>query len=99
MFGFGRHEEAYAKVYGGGEHHSSWTHELIAGAAAFEAMKKYENDRGGDHKLTKEIFAGMAGAEADKLFETRGLDALDREEARRQAERQAAEIYDQKYSN
>ncbi|KAF9976804.1 hypothetical protein BGZ73_007711 [Actinomortierella ambigua] len=97
MFGFGQHEESYAKVYGGGEHHSSWTHELIAGAAAFEAMKKYENDHGGNHKLTKEILAAMAGAEADKLFETRGLDWLDREKARRQAQEHAAEMYDQRY--
>ncbi|KAF9155807.1 hypothetical protein DFQ26_009624 [Actinomortierella ambigua] len=99
MFDFGRHEEAHAKVYGGGEHQSSWTHELIASAAAFEAMKKHEKDTGGSHKLTKEVFAGMAGAEADKLFQTKGLDALDREEAKRQAEQQAGAIFDQKFSN
>lgn len=45
MFGF--HEDAHDQVYGGKTHHSSWTHEMIAGAAAFEAMKSYEGQAGG----------------------------------------------------
>lgn len=32
--------QAYEAVYGGQEHQSKWSHELIAGAAAFEAEKK-----------------------------------------------------------
>jgi len=45
MFGF--HEDAHAQVFGGGAHQSSWTHEMIAGAAAFEAAKAYERKNGG----------------------------------------------------
>ncbi|KAF9317760.1 hypothetical protein BG000_003904 [Podila horticola] len=96
MFGF--HEDAHDQVYGGKTHHSSWTHEMIAGAAAFEAMKSYEGQAGGSHQLSKEIFAGLAAAEADKLFETKGLDGLDRERAKAQAQQQAEALYDQKFS-
>ncbi|KAG0037777.1 hypothetical protein BGZ82_001863 [Podila clonocystis] len=96
MFGF--HEDAHAQVYGGKTHHSSWSHELIAGAAAFEAMKSYERQSGGGHQLSKEVFAGLAAAEADKLFETHGLDGLDRERAKYEAQTQAEALYDQKYS-
>ncbi|KAF9111254.1 hypothetical protein BGX27_005169 [Mortierella sp. AM989] len=96
MFGFG---EDHSAVYGESTHKSSWTHELIAGAAAFEAMKSYEdkNDQDG-HKLTKEIFAALAAAEADKLIETKGLDLIDREKAKYQAKENAERIYDEKYS-
>ncbi|KAG9069256.1 hypothetical protein KI688_010154 [Linnemannia hyalina] len=98
MFGFGNHEDAHNQVYGGQTHHSEWSHELIASAAAFEAMKSVESGRPEDkHKLTKEVFAAMAGAEADKLFETRGLDFLDRERATMQAKQAAANLYDQNY--
>ncbi|KAG9073062.1 hypothetical protein KI688_000847 [Linnemannia hyalina] len=96
MFGFGEHHD---EVYGSEGHKSSWSHELIAGAAAFEAMKSVENGRPEDkHKLTKEIFAALAGAEADKLFESKGLDFLDREKAKHQAKQNAERIYDEKYS-
>ncbi|KAG0314471.1 hypothetical protein BGZ99_008117 [Dissophora globulifera] len=94
MFGFDDHHD---QVYNGGAHESSWTHELIAGAAAFEAMKSYESGKAGSH-LTKEMFAALAGAEADKLFETKGLDHLDRERAKRQAEHNAGKIYDAKFA-
>ncbi|KAF9356309.1 hypothetical protein BGX26_005457 [Mortierella sp. AD094] len=99
MFGFDSHHE---EVYGtdASEHKSSWTHELIAGAAAFEAMKAYEkkNDAGGSHQFAKEAFAALAAAEADKLFETKGLDFMDREKAKHQAKKNAERIYDEKYA-
>ncbi|KAG0312141.1 hypothetical protein BGZ97_011434 [Linnemannia gamsii] len=98
MFGFGNHEDAHNQVYGGQTHHSEWSHELIAGAAAFEAMKSVERGRPEDkHKLTRELFAAMAGAEADKLFESKGLDFLDRERASMQAKEQAGKLFDQNY--
>ena len=54
-------------------HKSSITHELIAGAAAFEAMKAYEKKRAQeghhDHSTAREIIAAIAGAEVDKKFE------------------------------
>ncbi len=38
--------------------------------------------------MAKEILAGIAGAEVDKLFETKGLDFLDREKAKHHARQQ-----------
>ncbi|KAG0009468.1 hypothetical protein BGZ80_002357 [Entomortierella chlamydospora] len=96
MFGFG--QDAHDQVYGGKTHKSSWTHEILAGAAAAEAMKSVESGSTDKHKLTKEVFAGIAGAEADKLFETKGLDTLDREKVKRQAREQACQMYDQNYA-
>lgn len=49
------------------------------------------------HGFAKELIAGIAGAEVDKLFETKGLTALDREEAKRHASRRAEEMYDAQY--
>ncbi|KAG0262746.1 hypothetical protein BG011_009786 [Mortierella polycephala] len=95
MFGF---DKSHEQVYGETTHKSSWSHELIAGAAAFEAMKHAEGSGGGHHKLSKEVFAGFAAAEADKLIETKGLDFVDREEVQRNARRNAEQIYDAKYA-
>ncbi|KAG0208810.1 hypothetical protein BGX28_000353 [Mortierella sp. GBA30] len=92
MFGFDEHHD---QVYGEKADKASWTHEMIAGAAAFEAMKSVERGSTDKHKLTKEMFAAFAGAEADKLFETKGLDFLDREKAKAQAQQNAERIYDE----
>jgi hypothetical protein len=43
------------------------------------------------------MLAGLAGAEVDKLFETKGLDEYDREKAKRHAKMQAEKLYDQQY--
>ncbi|KAL7748256.1 hypothetical protein RI367_006442 [Sorochytrium milnesiophthora] len=93
--------EHHKAVYGG-EHKSSFTHEAIAGAAGFEAMKAYEDKcrREGQpesHAFAKEMLAGFASAEVDKLFETKGLDYLDREEAKRKAVQQAHRYYEEQY--
>ncbi|KAF9967591.1 hypothetical protein BGZ70_008965 [Mortierella alpina] len=96
MFGFG---DSHDTVYNDKTHKVSWTHELIAGAAAFEAMRSYEGQHPDDkHQLTKEIFAGLAAAEADKLVETKGLDFMDREKVKHEAKKNAERIYDEKYS-
>lgn len=83
-------------------HKSSLTHEVIAGAAAYEAMKAYEKKRAQeghhDHSTAREIIAAIAGAEVDKKFETGGLDWLDKEEAKRQAQQHAVAAYDQQYA-
>ncbi|KAJ3314533.1 hypothetical protein HDV04_006072 [Boothiomyces sp. JEL0838] len=92
IFGlFGAHHEAKAaEVYGMQKvephHKASLTHEVIAGAAAFEAARKYEqhcaaNGKPDNHALAKELFAGFLGAELDKLVETKGLDWIDKEKA------------------
>jgi len=101
LFGMFESETAHKQVYGG-EHDGSLTHELLAGAAGFEAMRKYEKHRESEgitehHELGKEMLAGFAAAECDKLFETRGLDFIDRERARHGAQEQARHLYDQRY--
>ncbi|GKZ67775.1 hypothetical protein AnigIFM63309_008535 [Aspergillus niger] len=80
------------------EHHAKFTHEVIGGAAAYEAMKAYEehqakNGKPDNHAQAKEILAGLAGAFVDREFETKGLDKYDewkakREDAKRHAEEQ-----------
>ena len=49
------------------------------------------------HGMAKEMLAGIAMAEVDKLFETKGLDYLDKEKAKREAKKQAEQLYDEKY--
>ncbi|KAJ5126589.1 hypothetical protein N7448_007368 [Penicillium atrosanguineum] len=70
------------------EHDASFSHELIAGAASYEAAKAYEEhcERNGQpesHDKAKEIMAGFAGAFIDREVETKGLDFIDREKAKR----------------
>ncbi|RXK42554.1 hypothetical protein M231_00108 [Tremella mesenterica] len=84
-------------------HKAAFSHELIGGAAAFEAMKAYEghlqaNGQPPSHAVAKEIIAGLVGAEIDKLVETKGLDAWDQHKinaAREHAQKQAFEAFDQ----
>ncbi|KAK0518726.1 hypothetical protein OC834_007627, partial [Tilletia horrida] len=52
-----------------------------------------------NHALAKELLAGFAGAEVDKLFETKGLDFLSREQAKRHVQQEAEQAYDQQYGN
>lgn len=42
---------------------------------------------------------GFAGAEVDKLVETKGMDYIDRERARGQAQRQVEHLYDNQYGD
>lgn len=51
------------------------------------------------HAFAKELIAGIAGAEVDKLVETKGLDAIDREKAKRHAKQQAEQLYDQQHGD
>ncbi|GJJ74379.1 hypothetical protein EMPS_06737 [Entomortierella parvispora] len=96
MFGFdSHHDEVYNNP---SANKASWSHELIAGAAAYEVMKKHEAGTDSSHKFSKEVFAAMAGAEADKLIETKGLNFVDREKAQTQARQNAERIYDARYA-
>jgi len=97
----GHHQQVYQQPTPQ-DHKSSWSHELIAGAAAFEAMKAYEHKRQAEglpenHQFAKEMLAAVASAEVDKLVETKGLDWVDKERAKRQAVQQAHAAYDEKY--
>ncbi|KAG9079548.1 hypothetical protein FRC06_007665 [Ceratobasidium sp. 370] len=83
-------------------HEAQWSHELIAAAASYEAAKAYErhvaeNGQPDSHEKAKEILAGLAGAFVDREVETRGLDFIDRERAKRQARQQAHQAYDDNY--
>jgi hypothetical protein len=95
--------EAHGRMYGADMRHDDVTHELLAGAAGFEAMRMYEHHREREgivehHELGRELTAGFAAAEVDKHFDSRGLGHLDRGEARRLAREQAQGLYDQQYS-
>ncbi|KAI9443332.1 hypothetical protein H4582DRAFT_1873065 [Lactarius indigo] len=78
------------------EHTAKLSHELIAGAAAYEAAKAYNdhvgrNGQPSSHAKAKEIFAGFAGIAVDRLVETKGLDFIDKQKAKRHAEKHAEE--------
>lgn len=101
MFGF--NEDHYEAAYGD-QHEGKFSHELIAGGASFAAAKIFEDRQRKEgkpvsHAFAKELLAGIAGGEVDKLFETKGLDYLDRDQARDQAVQQAQNNYDQHYGN
>ncbi|KAI8627637.1 hypothetical protein F5Y19DRAFT_477163 [Xylariaceae sp. FL1651] len=102
MFGFDESRDARDQVYDQEPHQSHLSHELIGGGAAFEAMKLFEDRQRKEgktvnHAFAKEMLAGIAGAEVDKLFETKGLDAYDREKAKHHAKKQAEHLYDEQY--
>ena len=82
------------------DHEAKFSHELVSGAASFEAMKLFEDHQRKegkhdqrfpttpfrskadnpcrhtgkqvDHQFAKELLAGFAGGEIDKLAETHG---------------------------
>lgn len=49
------------------------------------------------HQFAKELLVGIAGAEVDKLFETKGLDWVDKEKAKRHARENVEHMYDEHY--
>jgi len=109
VFGWGESHEAYKEVYeeGGGydnpeQHQAKFGHELVAGAAAFGGFKLFEDHQRKEgkpvsHAFAKELLAGFAAGEADKLIETKGLNWVDGEKARHQAKKNAERMYDEHY--
>ncbi|PAV20888.1 phosphoglycerate mutase family [Pyrrhoderma noxium] len=78
------------------EHKAKLSHEIIGGAAAYEAAKAYEEHiaregKPDSHAKAKEILAGFAGAFIDREFETRGLDFIDKERAKHDAHKRLEE--------
>ncbi|EHA28143.1 hypothetical protein CBS63078_6110 [Aspergillus niger] len=78
------------------EHKAKFSHQVIGGAAAYEAMKAYEehqakNGKPDNHAQAKEILAGLAGAFIDREIESKGLDFVDREKAKYHARKQLEE--------
>ncbi|KAI0052795.1 hypothetical protein FA95DRAFT_1553063 [Auriscalpium vulgare] len=93
----------YENVYRQQPHQASLTHEAIAAAAGFAAMHAYESHLRAtgqpvSHGKMKEILAAIAAAEVTKLFETKGLDALDRHKAKKMAVQQAHHLAEERYS-
>ncbi|KAK0760406.1 hypothetical protein N5P37_007492 [Trichoderma harzianum] len=85
-------------------HEAKWSHELIGGAAAYEAAKAYEdhvaqNGHPDEHAQAKEILAGAIGFFVDREVETKGLDFIDRERAKRHAQEQAEEQLNNQYGD
>lgn len=66
---------------------------------AFKAFEDHQRKEGKQvsHAFAKELLAGFVGGEVDKLIETKGADFVDREEAKRHAQRNVEEMYDQHY--
>jgi hypothetical protein len=95
-------EDAYNRLNSGDTPHHEVTHELMAGAAGFEALRLFEKHREKEgapqhHELAKEMLAGLAAAEVEKLFEKGLYNHLDREKAKQAAQEQASHLYDQQY--
>jgi hypothetical protein len=105
VFGWGESHDAYNTVYddqGEPDNTASFTHEAIAGGAAFAGFKAFEDHQRNEgkpvsHQFAKELIAGFAGAEVDKLVETKGEDYYDRESVKRKARENAEQLYDDHY--
>ncbi|OBZ82212.1 hypothetical protein A0J61_09736 [Choanephora cucurbitarum] len=97
----GYHEEAYESFHAEEvteEHKSNWTHQGLAAAAGFAAMKfinkkKEESGEEVEHSTAKELLAAAAAASIDTLIETKGLDFIDRMKAKKHAEEEAQKLY------
>ncbi|KAF2646676.1 hypothetical protein P280DRAFT_475523 [Massarina eburnea CBS 473.64] len=106
-FGWGESEKAYDQVYENdnfeqNKNESSFGHELVAGGAAFAGFKAFEDHQRKEgkpvsHAFAKEVLAGFAGAEVDKLAETKGEDWFDKEKAKHQAKQNAEHMYEEHY--
>ncbi|OAX35130.1 hypothetical protein K503DRAFT_746368 [Rhizopogon vinicolor AM-OR11-026] len=98
--GHHHHEDpqaAYEQVMGTApEHKAQLSHELIAAAASYEAMKAYnkhceKNGTPASHDTAKEIMAAGAGFFIDRIVETKGLDFFDKQKAQHHAKESAFE--------
>ncbi|KAF8955977.1 hypothetical protein BDZ97DRAFT_1672438 [Flammula alnicola] len=79
--------QAYAQVITEPHHKSQLSHELIAAAASYEAMKAYQqhcekNGKPASHAQAIEILAALSGAFIDHIAETKGLDFVDSQKAK-----------------
>jgi len=83
------HADAHSEVVNA-PHKAALSHELIAAAASYEAMKAYEKhvqDQGhpDSHAKAKELIAAFSGAFIDRMVETKGLDFVDKQKVKHQA--------------
>ncbi|KAF2663563.1 hypothetical protein BT63DRAFT_435070 [Microthyrium microscopicum] len=106
MFGWDESKDSYDQVNNSDQDTASFGHEALAGAAGFGAMKVFEDQqrKKGEpvkHQFAKELLAGFATAEVDKLAETKGEDWYREhgEKTKERATEQANHLYDQHYGN
>ncbi|KAK7203394.1 hypothetical protein BZA70DRAFT_291425 [Myxozyma melibiosi] len=104
IFEFGRQksQELSQGNFSPEEHKAKFSHEAIAGVASFAAFKAFEDKQRKEgkpvsHAFAKELLAGIAGAEVDKLVETKGLNFVDREKAKNTSRNQLNQMYDSYY--
>ncbi|KAF7728494.1 hypothetical protein EC973_006047 [Apophysomyces ossiformis] len=79
--------EAHEKVYT--KKKAKLSHELLAGAAAYEAVKAWERKQQEEgkevhHATAKKLIASIAAAELVKLFEERGSSSDDEDESKKE---------------
>jgi len=96
--------QAHEQVYGEEKHKGALSHEVIGGAAAFEAMKAFErhqekNGKIEKHQLAKEVIAGLLGGELDKIIETKGLDEVDALKAKHHARERTNYAIDKRFQS
>eukprot|EP00271_Cylindrocystis_brebissonii_P009655 TRINITY_DN24706_c0_g1_i1.p2 TRINITY_DN24706_c0_g1~~TRINITY_DN24706_c0_g1_i1.p2 ORF type:complete len:113 (+),score=30.20 TRINITY_DN24706_c0_g1_i1:162-500(+) len=108
MFGLGDSSEKHAQQFENStpeelkQHKPNKLHELIAGAAGWAAMQAYEkhqkaNGKPPSHAAVKELIAGFAASQVDKILETKGLNWIDKEQAKHAAVEHANKLADEKY--
>ncbi len=61
------------------------------------SYKPHKTGKQVSHAFAKELLVGIAGAEVDKLIESKGLDYIDRKKAKRHAQEIVENMYDQHY--
>jgi len=98
---FNDHQGAHQEVERA-PHKAALSHELIAGAAAYEAARAFEHHKAANgepssHGHAKELMAGFAGIFIDRIIETKGLDFIDKKKAKHDAEKDLHERYDNHY--
>ncbi|KAE8150839.1 hypothetical protein BDV25DRAFT_139434 [Aspergillus avenaceus] len=96
------HENASRQVQESQGHENHLTHDLIGGAAGYEAIKKFneyqeKNGKVVEHAQAKEIIGGFAAAAITGLFETKGLDQVDKIKAHHEAKKHAEEAVNNHY--
>ncbi|KAH7330536.1 hypothetical protein BKA65DRAFT_480674 [Rhexocercosporidium sp. MPI-PUGE-AT-0058] len=104
-YGWDDSERSYqaSREYNGEPHHKAkFGHEVLAGAASFGAFKLFEDRQRREgkpvsHAFAKELLVGIAGAEIDKIIESKGLDYIDRRKAKMHAQENIENMYDQHY--
>ncbi|KAF7317406.1 hypothetical protein HMN09_00476900 [Mycena chlorophos] len=97
---FFHHESDEAQAYEQvtqAPHKAALSHELIAAAASYEAAKAYEkhcaaNGKPDNHAKAKELMAGFAGMFIDRIVETKGLDYVDKQKAKKHAHEKHEEV-------